>query len=346
MIMNSIALMFQQLFGAKQDEFAGLDGPQREILDQLIDFVVENIDPRICVVPDYRKRLVPAVAHAVAHLRRIIMALPAPIELTRSAWANDATVNAFFAVADDISRVFGHSHDLREFFEDADHRGLDEAYALLVMDKRENTVLGTALENGVLRRDVPQTTLGFSNHRILAPAVNLREARIAVGTRGLQRILDVALQKIAAMQEQASDLEERKAFLATRLRLLKSPGFGIEPHSDRGQEIMQLESRLAETAQALSTHKLAAHSMAPYLEQIIEVLTNAEQFLTSREVMVRVNRMGVVVSGDTQDVSHDLMFTELTLGVELNAVIVMVKCRREEMPSRESLFAEAEKYLL
>lgn len=342
MVLNSITQLFEQLFGSKQDVFAGLDGPQREILEQAIDFVVENIDSRVCIVPDYRKRLAPAVAHAVDHLRRFLLALPEPFELGRGEWAGDPRVNSFFAVADDIPRLFGRSHDLRTFFEES---SLSEVYALLVMDKRENLVLGTALENGVLRRDVPQTTLGFTRHRIVAPAANLRDAWIAVGMRGLQRILDVALQKIAAMQEQASDLEERKAFLATRLRLLKSPGFGIEPPADRSQEIMQLESRLAETAKELSTQKLATHSMAPYLDQIIDVLANAEQFLYSREVMVRINRMGVVVSGESQDASHDLMFTELHLGNELSAVIAMVKCRREEMPSRESLFAEAEKYL-
>ena len=212
------------------------------------------------------------------------------------------------------------------------------------MDKVERKVFGAALEGGVLRHDVAQVNVSFTAHRIVAPAATHDDGLVEVGLRGVRRLLDVVLGRIAAIQQKATELSEHKAFIATKLRMLKSEGFGIEGHIDHTQEIAQLEAQLARDAKDVLQNKGNARSIEHYLEQINDVLLVPEQHITVTEVRLRVSRLGVKVEGNSTEPAHELALNELHLG-ELTGIIVPVKCRRSEMPAKGSLLAEGAKYL-
>jgi len=341
---NPFKSIFSRLFGAGKAETVVLDQRQRQLLNRVIEFVVDNTDPRIRMVTRYQDKLAPAVIRTAQYFGGIIRALPEPLELSRAAWANDAAINAFFATVADVPQALARSADLRAFFDAPAHKGAREVYALLVMEKAERTVFGTALENGILKSDVAQVNVNFSAHRIVAPAATPTDLRVEIGLRGVRRLLDVVLARIAALQQQATDLAERKAFLGTKLRMLKSRGFGIEPAADHTREIAELEAKIAQDTRELMEIKGKPRSMEHYLEQIGDVLLVPEQHLTMSEVRLRVSRLGIKVAEQSSEPAHELVLTELRLG-ELCAIAVPVKCKRSDMPPKGSLLAEAEKYL-
>jgi len=343
---NPFKAMFARLFDSREAGAVVLDERQRRLLDRAVAFVVDNTDPRIRLVPRYKKKLTPALIRTGQYLGGIIRALPEPLELSRDAWATDPRINAFFATADDVPQVLGRSAELRGFFDDPRHIGAREAHALLVMEKREQKVLGIALEDGVLKRDVAQVNVSFTAHRIVVPTATPGEVLVEFGLRGVRRLLDIVLARIAAIQERATELEERKAFLATRLRLLKSTGFGIEPVADRTREIAEIESQLAHAAGELMEKKVNSRSMEHYLEQINDVLWAPEQHLTVSEVRLRVNRLGIKIAENSPEDAHSLVLTELRLGSELCAIVAPVKCKRSDLPPAGQMLAEAAKYLL
>ncbi len=170
------------------------------------------------------------------------------------------------------------------------------------------------------------------------------DLRVEIGLRGVRRLLDVVLARIAALQRQATDLEERKAFLGTKLRMLKSAGFGIEPAADHTHEIAEIEAKIARDAKELLDIKGKPRSMEHYLEQISDVLLVPEQHLTMSEARLRVNRLGIKMAEHSSEAADELVLTELRLG-ELSAIAVPVKCKRSGMLPKGSLLAEAEKYL-
>lgn len=341
---HPLKTIFSRLFGPDQAASVVLDERQRAIVDRVTEFVVDNTDPRMRMVPHYKDKLAPGVVHAALYLGGIIRSLPEPLTLSRDAWANDPRLNAFFAGPEDVPRVMATSADLRSFFDDPGQRGAQEAYALMVMEKTEHKVFGAALEDGVLRHDVARINVSFGERRIVAPAATQMEARVEIGLRGVRRLLDVMLTRIAAVQEHATDLTEQKALLGTKLRRLKSTGFGIEPAADHSREIAELEAQLAQAGKELLEIKGNVRSIEHYLEQVNAVLLAPEQHLTTSEVRLRVNRLGVKVAENSAEQAQELVLTELRLG-ELSGIIVPVKCRRSEMPAKGSLLADAEKYL-
>ncbi|MBE0625209.1 MAG: hypothetical protein IH606_10395 [Burkholderiales bacterium] len=344
MAANPFKSMFSRVFGAKATETVVLDERQRGLLVRVVDFIVDNTDPRIRLVAGYQDKLAPAVIRSAQYLGGLIRSLPEPLELSREAWGNELSVNAFFATPDDVPQVLARGTELRAFFDDPRHGGAQEAFALMVMEKSERTVYGTALENGILKSDVAQVNVNFSAHRIVAPAATKEDARIEIGLRGVRRLLDVVLARIAAIQQQAADLAERRAFLGTRLRMLKSAGFGIEPAADHRREIAEIEAQIARDARELQEIKGTPRTMEGYIAQIGEVMLVPEQHLTMSEVRLRVSRLGIKVAADSPEPSHELVLTELRLG-ELCAIAVPVRCKRSDLPAQRGLLAGAEKYL-
>jgi hypothetical protein len=344
MAINPFKTMFSRLSGDRAAKAPVLDERQRKLLDRVVEFVVDNTDPRIRMVARYQDKLAPAVIRSAQHLGGLIRALPEPLELSREAWAKDLNVNAFFAASADVPQVLARSRELRAFFDDRRHGGAQEAFALMVMDKSERTVYGTALENGILKSDVAQVNVNFSAHRIVAPAATKDDARIEIGLRGVRRLLDVVLARIAAIQQQAADLAERKAYLGTKLRMLKSAGFGIEAVADHTREIAEIEAQIASDAKDLLEIKAAPRSLERYIEQISEVMLVPEQHLTLSEVRLRVSRLGIKVAEHASEPAHELVLSELRLG-ELSAIAVPVKCKRSDLPAKQGLLAGAEKYL-
>jgi hypothetical protein len=344
MSVNPFKTIFSRLFGSDQAASAVLDQRQRQLLDRVIEFVVDNTDPRIRMVTRYKDKLAPAVIRTAQYLGGVIKALPESLEVSRGTWASDPGINAFFAAAADVPRELARSADLRAFFDDPRQNGAQEAFALLTMEKTERTVYATALENGILKSDVAQVNVSFSAHRIVAPAATQSELLVEIGLRGVRRLLDVVLTRISALQQQATDLAERKAFLGTKLRQLKSTGFGIEPAADHTREIADLEARIARDAEELLVVKGKPRSMEHYLEQISDVLLLPEQHLTMSEVRLRVSRLGIKVAEHSSAPADELVLTELRLGA-LCAIAVPVKCKRSDMLPKGSLLAEAEKYL-
>ena len=344
MAVNPFKKLFSQLFDPGQAASVVLDQRQRQLLNRVIEFVVDNTDPRIRMVPRYKDKLAPAVIRSAQYLGGIIRAMPEPRELSRGSWAGDAEINAFFATVEDVPRALARSADLRAFFDAPAQKAAQEAFALLVMEKEERSVYGVALEDGILKSDVAQVNVNFSAHRIVAPAATQIEARVEIGLRGVRRLLDVVLGRIAALQQQATDLAERKAFLGTKLRMLKSTGFGIEAAVDHTKEIAEIEAKIARDSKELLEIKGKPRSMEHYLEQISDVLLVPEQHLAMSEVRLRVSRLGIKVAAHSSEPAHDLVLNELRLG-ELCANIVLVKCKRSDIPPKGKLLAGAENYL-
>jgi len=131
------------LFGGGQP--GSDDQADRQLIDDTIDAVVDAVEPRVKASARYRAKLEPCIRKTIAHLRAIARESLEPILLARAAWSDDPRLNAFFATADDVPACLGRSRELRAFFDEPDNRDVQEAFALLGMQKAERSVLATKL---------------------------------------------------------------------------------------------------------------------------------------------------------------------------------------------------------
>lgn len=335
------------LFGAARPD--GGDDADRQLVADTIDMVVDAVEPRVKASPHYRDKLEPCIRKTIAHLRAIAREPLEPVTLSRAGWSDDARLNAFFAAADDIPACLGRSRELRAFFDDPANVDVQEAYALLGMKKADRTVLAPKLEGETLRHDVAQVAVSFSEHRVIAPAATLAATRLEVGRRIVQRLAQVALARIIALDSTATELQQRKSFLAAQLRVLKLGRDGmqaiVEDPATIGAQIAAVERELKETVGDYIEAKGSTATLDGYVRLIDDVFSHPERHLSLTRTPVRISRMGFKADDATAGPVNELTLAELSIGDQVRGAIAIVRCPRSEMPPREDLLAKAERYL-
>ena len=319
------------------------------LVSEVVELVVETVEPRIRLHSRYARKLAPCVQVTIAHLREIARGQLDPVLLTRAAWNEDPRVNAFFATADDVNACLGRSRELRAFFADPANAGVQEAYALLAMKKAERKVFAPQLQGDMVRQDVAQVTVSFSDHRLVAPAATLSAARLEIGKRTIQRLAQVVLARIVALDMQATELREHKAYLAARLRMLHLARDGMEglfeDPATIDAQIKAVERELSETLEDYMQTKGSLASLDAYIQQIDDVLSHPAQHVCLTQTPLRVSRTGFKVEGDFAGPVNELTLTELSIGDALRGAIAIVRCPRAEVPPEENRIAHAERYL-
>ena len=322
---------------------------ERALIDEAIDAVVEAVEPKLKLQPHYRHKLEPCVRHAIEYLRSMAKEPLVPITLSRTAWADDPRVNAFFATADDVPACLGRAVELRRFFDQPANAGVQEAYALLGMKKEERSVLGMDLKGDTLQREVAQTQVSFSGHRIVAPSATLAAGRVEVGRRVLLRLAQLALARVLEVDAKATELNQHKAYLGARIRVLRLAKEGMEgivkDPATIDAEMKAAERELKETVEGYIEAKGSLATLEGYIGHIDAVFSHPEQHVSLSRTPLRVTQMGVRVEGEASGPVNELSLAELTIGPDFKAAIAVVRCPRTELPSKEDLIAQAERTL-
>jgi len=347
----ALSALFDRVAGAL---FGGAQQPvdsqvDRQLIAETIESVVEAVEPRVRFRAGYQQKLERCVRNSIAYLRSIARDALEPVLHTRAAWGDDPRVNAFFATADDVPACLGRSRELCAFFDNPANRDVREAYALLGMKKEERNVLGMELHGDAVMQDVAQVTVSFSGHRLVAPFATLSATRLDVGRRVMQRLAQVALSRIIALDMKATELQEHKAYLGARVRLLHLARDGMEgivkDPATIDEQMKAVERELKETVEGYIEAKASLATLDGYIKHIDEVFSHPEQHVHLTHTPLRMSRLGVKVDPTFMGAVNELALTELSIGENFTAAIAIVRCPRSELPPKEDLVAKAERYL-
>ena len=335
-----------RLFGA-----TGTPDADQALVEAAIEAVVDAVDPRIRAERKYRAKLEPGVRRTLEHMRDFAQQLPAPVDLSPAAWRTDPLINALFATPDEVSALLGRSRELYRFFDAPANGGCDAAHALLAMRREERKTLGAAMVDGMLRQDVAQVAVSFAQHRLIAPAADALASRREVGAAIFRRLAALALERIIGKERRVKDLEERKAILATRLRMLTLRRDGVQRAleddvSDPAVEIAQLEHALQATVDEFVDAKASLATLEGTINGIRRILEAPQKQLGLETIDLRLNRMGIRVAPGSSEAATDLKLQELFIGEGLRGVIVFVRCARSDLPPRDDAIRRAERTLL
>jgi hypothetical protein len=341
--------LFDRVVSALFGQVDVKDEAEQQLIGDMIEMIVDTVEPRVRLRSGYQDKLKGCVRATIACLRSIGKTPLEPVLLTRANWNEDARANAFFARADDVPAFLGRSKELRAFFDDPANAEVEEAFALLGMKKEEKTIFAPSFEDGILKQDVAQTAVSFSDHRLVAPFATEQQTRLEVGRRIIRRLAQVALGRILALDEKAVDLQQQKGYLSTRLRMLNLARDGMEGIVDDpatiGEQIRAVERELKETVEGYIEAKSSLATLDGYIAQIADVFSHPEQHLTLTQSEMRINRMGIKVDDGTDERHNALTLAELNVGDTLRGVVALVRCPRSELPAKEDLLANAERYL-
>ncbi|RZA30336.1 MAG: hypothetical protein EOP92_35115, partial [Lysobacteraceae bacterium] len=157
---------------------------------------VMGLQPQLRLARHCEKRLAPAVATSLEYVRGLVDALPAPREASGAAWSHDPYMHAYFAAPDDVAATISRSASLRGYVEQ--HDDVPEVVAVLGMELTERHILGARMEGETLRRDVPQTTVGFGDHAVRMCGRTDAELRREIVGRLLDELALAGLARTAA----------------------------------------------------------------------------------------------------------------------------------------------------
>nr|WP_115701706.1 hypothetical protein [Cupriavidus taiwanensis] len=313
---------------------------------------VTRLSPRLRLLPHYQQRVRPALEQALDYVRGLVQDLPASRDASKEAWASDPYIHAFFGTPHDVELGFSRSPELREFF--AQSPDAAQAYAVLGMAMAERRTLGVALEGDVMRSDVPQTVISFSDHKVRIIACTEAALRDEIVRRLFDQLTLESLARVAAGKSRRNVLEREQALLVARLRLLERQGTGMrsvlggDGDGDGGPgEQATLREQVAQNDRELAQLGKDAGALERQLEALAEVLTNAGAFLSIEPRHLRLSAMNVLLAPESTAPAHEieLLTARIPGDPPLVRSFTLVRFARGDMLSSGALLDEAARLL-
>jgi hypothetical protein len=281
-------------------------------LHNAIEQVVDASEPRIRLIGNYQEKLADPVEAALHHSGRVLQQLPAAVALDGHAWTNDPQVNAFFATASDVQITLSQNAPIQAFFA-GNHE--PECFALLLMVKQEAETFGTALDSGMLIREVRQIRVSFSHHHLFFPAASEAELRRELKQRMLVFLATRAQERINELRTGRGALEEQRRQLQAQLRAWRMQGQGLRPllsSTDTDERrLAELEQRLIRTEEELVAARKQLGTLDDYLDQVARVLGQPETYLRVQPLSLRLNRLGLKLTENSPEDGETLALIEL-----------------------------------
>jgi hypothetical protein len=307
---------------------------QRQKESDLIDLIermVQDSDPSIRKVAEYRNQLKQPVENALGHIESLISSIPGPFGLSTEAWDKDPLIHALFVNPDEIRSLLQSCVDLNSFFQQS---GVKTAVALLTATKKERTIFGTAQQGEIVRRDVPQLAVEFYDHRVVAPGVDEAENRRELFHRGLYVLAAHTLEEILRIHSIREELTEERRMLAVKLKIQHSHERGMESllagGSKSGESAEQAKQLLEEIDKQLMELEPGSGKPKDFLRKLEKVLLDPGNFLAGKPIRMHLNWMGVKQNEESAENAPEITLAELEIPGKVKRVAALVAVSAEE----------------
>jgi hypothetical protein len=314
---------------------------REERLQDAIEHVVNEINPRIRAIGGYRKKLRPCVQCSLDYCSELVTQVPDSIEVSSQSWSKEPVVKALFAGVQDLRIAFSDSEELHDFF--TQHADAENCYTLLSMELRERTVLGMEMDGDVLKRDVKQIAVSFSDHRVVKPSFNESELKTNLEQRAFENLITYALERITELLAARHSLEEQHRLMDMQLRVAQLKNKSLETLiRDRSSDSIDIEALRKQAEHAGDELKQARdrlNTLNDYLDRIEEVLGQPQNHLSVRPISMCLNEMNIKLSEKSADSGKVLDLSEASLGDQLKRVFLIARFPREDLLPKKDLFA-------
>ncbi len=287
------------------------EGPDVPELDEALGRAVSLVDSRLPQARGWPKRYRRPIAAALEQAGHVAGAIPGPVRLDAESFQFDPLVHALFASTQQMQEVIRDSQAIRDYVAAG---GKGEAYLLLTAHRQERQVFGVDDEGGVLRRDVPQRLVWFSDHQLAGPAPTLAEAR----NRLTWTLFDRFLERVRVGFERIKQEKERLGFEKERAfdRLRRAKG------EERPALQKALDSVLAQLGETIETLELN------HLHEVFEtILSHPKDCLYVEEQALILDRMNRVRTQARGEATVSVGFLDIIERYREPRTAVLVYCQ-------------------
>lgn len=329
---------------------------RRDPAAQNIGIKVEHIialEPHLRMAKRCQARLTPAITQSLDYFDRLLATLPAAHEASAAAWATDPYIRAFFARPEDVAQMISRSDYLREHFES--NQDSQEVYAVLGMDMKERHILGVGLEGETLRRDVPQTTLNFTDHQVRMCGRTEAELKEDIKERMLEQLALDGMERAAADKTRRDELQKERALLKTRRVLLEYRGTGVRgmlgdgdaAKSEKTEEKARLEAEIEENARDIEGLGLPSDAFDRELELMCDMFSHPDQHVYLWKKNVKLDSNNVVIEGSGTQVGTEVEFNfaHVPYVPPRTRAFALIRFSRRDLLPAKSMLDEASRLL-
>lgn len=279
------------LFSSADRQSGSLDPA---LVEKAINRVVDATDSRLRGFGNYRKRLRPSVEQAIAHIQQLVSQLPSATEISRQCFRADERLRAFFVSSKDMQKTLSGCKALKDYIHEHGGNTPAEVFGTLSMSLQEKNILGMALSNDNVQRDVAQVQVSFTDHRFVGPADAELEARHNLELRGFDFLTEKILESIVHDRLRRNELEQHYRILARKLETLRAGNWGLSPmlaeeeisHPDHAA----LESEIAALDTELQRLGCRSDDLKKSLDTISTIMTRAGTSLSVGEIELRLDK--------------------------------------------------------
>jgi len=321
----------QNAFRHKLEERSSRQRQHGEALNAM-EKVIDGTDSRIRLVSGYKKKLHNGVRTALEFTDELVARIPGTIEISSRNFVSDPYVNAFFVSVNDLHTIFSHSSEIRDFMEDDISRKDSQCCVLLCMKKTEKPILGMELSGDILKRDVQQTAVSFSDHRIYSPAPTEAATREGLRECLLGGLVTNALDRIMQDKVENLRLQSDRQMLYVKLRhleyKLRNTHQGSQAHANMTNEIEDIREKL----RAIEGKLMSARPATPQesLNHVNGVLKQPDKYIQLNKSTLRLDKMGIRIDENSSRPCNNIDLTEVIIGEEQPRVVTLARFPLEE----------------
>ena len=336
-----------------QSIFSGTSQPgkfDKDLMLRGIERVVDGTDPRLRAVSHYRRKLWGSVEHTIDYVVNFVNHLPPAITADRQGYMTDPRLRALFASPESLREILSFSDGTRNYLKQAPNPLPGELYAALGAVRVERNVLGIEMDGEILRRDVPQTMVNFSDHRVVCFAANEPDSRRELMRRGCDVLIEMALQNLISSRVEKTQLEQQqRKLLQQKASILKQGQVGLEslgePATQAPVDLNALEQQLEGLETELNQLRADSATLDQHLGKVVATLSAPEKYLQLESVPLTLDHTNIKVSADSQRVANSMTFQEIVMGKNRRIAALFIRFPNSELLPQPDFFEEANRLL-
>lgn len=307
------------------------DSSEDPRLQQAIERAVDKVEPRLKQAGGYPGRYRSVLGQALCYADQLAAAIPGPVEMDREHFMRDPFVHTLFGSHHPIQHTLCLSRAMQEYLRRAD-AGTGDIHALMGMRRMEKRTFGMETEGDVLRRDVAQQTVSFSDHTLSCITHSEAETRAQVAWSIFDSLIAHVASHVEGLRQEKLTLEKRRDELMARLR-----GTTEERRNALEQELEALRVEMGNAIQRLNLDRMPA-----YFE---EQLRSPETLVRLEQQQRRLDGMGIVRAQKDASTSNLIVFTDLVGQDRRRWTVTLVHCGHPELPPLSERLENANRWL-
>lgn len=327
-LFNSLGDKLTQYREAKAAEYR-----RENYINQIVENMIDDIDPRLRSISGYKKILKPCVERILNYSQQVCAKLPGPIEFSQEGFRNNPTVRALFANHKKMAEVFSHCEAVQEFFRA--YPSADEAYMIVGMRKIESKVFGVEQHGDILRKDVAQTNVSFEDYRITHPSLNEDQLRFNLRDRALHECVAQTIDRLMAMSECESELEEQELMLKMKLGYLRNEKAGLTSMlQDNGEltlRIREIKEKLDKIQNQHQDINRDIGTLNSYLEKAADLLHHPESLIEVSQVSLCLDKLNRLIESKEVNEEDLIKLAQITFSGKEKRVGLLATFPRKEL---------------